>query len=132
MELDLARYVYLASLASRGLAPRVTDLPTELKPKHRNLDYAQTPFADRFKVQAWTNPSSTVASHISKDGHYYIHPDPDQMRSLTVREAARLQTFPDDYWFHGSRTMQFHQVGNAVPPLLAFQIAERVAEVLGE
>jgi DNA (cytosine-5)-methyltransferase 1 len=130
MEADLARYAYLAVLASRGVFPRVADLPPELKPRHRNVDEEEPPFTDRFKVQVWDRPSSTIVSHISKDGHYFIHPDPDQMRSLTVREAARLQTFPDDYWFHGSRTMQYHQVGNAVPPLLARQIAQRVADVL--
>ena len=132
MEMDLARYAYLATLAAHGEAPRVADFPKDLRPKHKNLDVAGTPFTDRFKVQVWGKPSSTVVSHISKDGHYYIHPDADQMRSLTVREAARLQTFPDDYWFHGPRTMQFHQVGNAVPPLLALKIAERVADLLGQ
>ena len=131
MEADLARYAYLATLAAQGFAPRVAELPPELKPEHKNLDVAGTPFTDRFKVQAWARPSSTVVSHISKDGHYFIHPDPNQMRSLTVREAARLQTFPDDYWFCGPRTMQFHQVGNAVPPFLAVQIAGKVAKILG-
>lgn len=128
---DLARYAYLATLAEWGWFPKVNEFPTPLLPKHSNLAKASTPFLDRFKVQTWDQPSSTVASHISKDGHYYIHPDVDQMRSLTVREAARLQTFPDDYFFCGPRTAQFHQVGNAVPPLLATQIAERVAELLG-
>lgn len=130
MAMDLARYAFLAEVGQRGYAPRVDELPPELVPDHRNVRGEETPFRDRFKVQAWDRPSSTVASHISKDGHYYIHPDPDQMRSLTVREAARLQTFPDDYFFWGNRTMQYHQVGNAVPPLLAYEIGKKVAEIL--
>ncbi|WP_107764643.1 DNA cytosine methyltransferase [Nocardioides terrigena] len=131
MPSDLQRYAYLSYLAGRGKSPKVMDLPAQLAPNHRNASRTDAPFADRFRVQQWVSPSTTVVSHIAKDGHYYIHPDPEQMRSLTVREAARLQTFPDNYLFVGNRTQQYHQVGNAVPPLLAKRIGEVVADLLG-
>lgn len=131
MSEDIKRYGYLAARASvLGRALKLDGLPDELQPQHKNAGKTNTPFVDRFRVQLPDRPSSTVVSHISKDGHYYIHPDCTQMRSLTVREAARLQTFPDNYFFTGSRTQQYHQVGNAVPPLLAAQVAQKVAETM--
>ncbi len=106
------------------------DLPERLK-THKN----RNSFRDRFKVVASDLPfSHTVVAHIAKDGHYYIHPDIDQNRSITPREAARLQTFPDDYYFESisgipRRTPVFSQIGNAAPVLLARKVAEKLREL---
>lgn len=131
MSSDLRRYAYAATFAHlRGFSPKgheQFDL-SGLRPNHNNWETGK--FADRFRVQRYGAPSTTITSHIAKDGHYFIHPDPTQCRSLTVREAARLQTFPDNYFFMGNRTEQFHQVGNAVPPLLANRIAKLVKNLL--
>lgn len=126
---DLARYWFAASYrAVENRSPKAMDFPEPLWPDHANFSSGK--FADRFRVQGWQSPASTITSHISKDGHYFIHPEPSQMRSLTVREAARLQTFPDNYYFVGNRTQQYVQVGNAVPPLLAKQLAAVVASII--
>ncbi|MBQ9221166.1 DNA cytosine methyltransferase [Succinivibrio sp.] len=100
------------------------DLPEKLR-THSNIDS----FLDRFKVVAADLPcSQTIVAHIAKDGHYFIHPDITQNRSITPREAARIQTFPDNYYFESasgkpSRTLAFKQIGNAVPVHLAYVVA---------
>jgi len=130
---DLHRYLFCACFGKvHGRSPKIRDFPQELYPSHQNIQRAVdgNMFDDRFRVQLANLPSTTITSHVSKDGHYYIHYDPEQCRSLTVREAARLQTFPDNYFFEGARTEQYHQIGNAVPPLLAQGIARSVFELL--
>lgn len=135
MRSDLHRYLFASCYAAiYTYSPKLGQFPPRLLPDHGNAAPEQvaghTPFADRFRVQLAEFPSSTVVAHIAKDGHYYIHPDPSQCRSLTVREAARLQTFPDNYFFEGNRTEQYTQIGNAVPPWLARKIAEVVLDFL--
>lgn len=134
MPSDLVRYLFVAAFGEiTGVSPRLQDFPRCLLPNHKNVDPSRPEnaiFKDRFRVQVADEHSMTVTSHIAKDGHAFIHFDSTQCRSMTVREAARLQTFPDSYVFLGNRTSQFTQVGNAVPPYLANQIAEIAGGVL--
>jgi DNA (cytosine-5)-methyltransferase 1 len=102
------------------------DLPPRLKTRKNECD-----FLDRFKVVADDLPfAHTLLAHIAKDGHYYIHPSLQQCRSLSVREAARIQSFPDNYVFEGHRSSAFRHIGNAVPPLMAEVIGAGVKEML--
>jgi DNA (cytosine-5)-methyltransferase 1 len=132
MNSDIYRYLFVTCFGKvKGRSPKLGDFPENLLPDHKNAQEAirTKKFADRFRVQLKNEPAKTITSHISKDGHYYIHYDPTQCRSLTVREAARIQTFPDNYYFCGPRTAQYVQVGNAVPPLLSNKIANIVSDL---
>jgi len=134
MRTDIQRYFFASCFAlAHKRTPLLRDFPHILLPKHKNAPEAVKNgtglFSDRFRVQISNAPATTITSHMSKDGHHFIHPDPHQCRSLTVREAARIQTFPDNYFFEGPQCSQYQQVGNAVPPLLAKSLAEIVYRV---
>jgi DNA (cytosine-5)-methyltransferase 1 len=129
MSSDLARYVYVSLFGKyKKRSPIISEFPKHLLPNHKNIHSGK--FVDRFKSQLAGSPSKTITSHISKDSHAFIHFDPVQSRGLTVREAARLQTFPENYFFEGNRTQQYVQVGNAVPPFLANQIGKVVYKLM--
>ncbi len=101
------------------------ELPKRLQ-THKNI----LAFLDRYKVVDPSGHSHTVVAHIAKDGHYYIYPDKKQVRSISVREAARIQSFPDNFYFEGGRTAAFKQIGNAVPPLMGLAIAKKIKLLL--
>lgn len=119
---DLEIYrLYVEYFNNNKVKCKYNELPTELI-THKNKDS----FLDRYNIVSYEGISHTVVAHIAKDGHYYIHPDINQNRSITVREAARIQSFPDNYYFESSRTTAFRQIGNAVPPLMAEKIAKKI------
>ncbi|AST07885.1 site-specific DNA methylase [Anoxybacillus flavithermus NBRC 109594] len=124
---DHDRMIYRIAIeySNQGIQLKYNELPKDLK-THQN----EESFLDRFKVHNWNEIPHTIVAHIAKDGHYNIHPDIKQARSLTVREAARIQGFPDNYKFEGPRTAQFVQVGNAVPPIMSRVIAKAVKHLL--
>ncbi|MGC4130283.1 MAG: DNA cytosine methyltransferase [Bergeyella sp.] len=124
-ENDLEIYRIAVEEWNNGKRLNYSKLPERLI-THSNTEV----FTNRFQVVNGQGVSHTVVAHIAMDGHYYIHPDKKQNRSITVREAARIQSFPDDYFFEGSRTAAFKQIGNAVPPLMAEKIAEKIKEMI--
>ena len=100
---------------------------TDLLEKKPDLNHIkQRVFNNSYVVQWWNLPSKTIIAHLYKDGNQFIHPDYKQERTITPREAARLQSFPDNFVFEGSRTQQYKQIGNAVPPLMAEAIAKSI------
>lgn len=126
-DLDIYRHVINAWYNGHERL-KYTDLPEELRTRPN-----KTSFVDQYKVVAGDLPySHTMIAHIAKDGHYFIHPDINQCRSISVREAARIQSFPDDFYFEGPRSAKFTQIGNAVPPLMAKALAETISQILNE
>ncbi len=124
-ENDLEIYKIAVENWNDGNRLNYSKLPTRLI-KHSNT----SSFINRFQVVNGNGVSHTIVAHICADGHYYIHPDIKQNRSITVREAARIQSFPDDYFFEKSRTTAFKQIGNAVPVLMAEGIASKIKEII--
>lgn len=120
---DLEIYKLAVKLRERGETLKYNELPERLI-THKNTNA----FLDRFKALSYDGLSHTVVAHISKDGHYYIHPDKEQNRSITVREAARIQSFSDDFYFEDSRTSAFVQIGNAVPPIFANKLSSAIVK----
>ena len=123
---DAAIYAFALKMwNNQHVRLKYTDLPMELRSQKN-----ENSFLDRFKVVDGEGKAHTLVAHLSKDGHYYIHPNKKYCRSISVREAARMQSFPDNFYFEGSRSAMFKQIGNAVPPLMAKSIAESIKTLL--
>ena len=123
-KMDIERYVEMAK-NKWSFADLLENRP-DLRHEHPRV------FGNSYTVQFWDKPARTIIAHLYKDGNQFIHPDYTQGRTITVREAARLQSFPDDFVFEGSRTEQYKQIGNAVPPLFAEAIAKAIKKILRE
>lgn len=125
-ENDASIYDYaIRTWNNKRIRVKYTDLPQQVRTQ-KNEDS----FLDRFKVVDGNGLSHTIVAHLAKDGHYYIHPCLEVCRSISVREAARMQSFPDNFYFEGSRSAMFKQIGNAVPVLMAKKIAESIKDLL--
>ena len=126
---DLEIYAKVISAwNSSHIRLKYSDLPEELGTRAN-----KSSFLDRYKVVAGDIASShTMIAHIARDGHYFIHPEISQCRSISVREAARIQSFPDNFYFEGPRSAKFAQIGNAVPPLMAQALATSIANMFKE
>ena len=123
---DAAIYAFAINLWNKKrVRVKYTDLPKEYRTQKN-----ENSFLDRFKVVDGEGLAHTVVAHLAKDGHYYIHPSLTACRSISVREAARMQSFPDNFYFEGCRSAMFKQIGNAVPVMLAKKIAESIKELL--
>ena len=124
--MDIEKYRMAVKMwLNNGVRIKNSDFPDEIRTINNT-----TSFLDRFKVVDLNGKCHTVVAHISKDGHYYIYPSTNTIRSISVREAARIQSFPDDFFFEGSRSSVFKQIGNAVPPLMAYAIAKAILKSL--
>jgi DNA (cytosine-5)-methyltransferase 1 len=126
---DREIYLIAVNLWKEGVRLHYAKLPERLQ-KHKN----KHKFSNRFCVVNPNGVSHTLVAHIAMDGHYYIYPVEkptlENVRSISVREAARIQTFPDDFFFEGPRTAVLKQIGNAVPVLLAYEIAKELKQQL--
>ncbi len=94
------------------------------------IKYDMLSFTDKYRIQKVNVPSTTIFAHLEKDGNRFIHPT--QARTYTPREAARIQSFPDDFIFEGPMVKKFRQIGNAVPPLMSYNIAKGIYSILSD
>lgn len=116
----------------RWISESMNDIPNEQKLEFYKQVSGRTTNHNKYRSLEWDKPSPTIVSHLYKDGLMFIHPDVEQVRSITIREAALLQTFPMDFEFIGSSAYCFKMIGNAVPVLFAKSIAQAIVDVLEE